>query len=118
MMKIALLTHSVNPRGGVVHTLELGEALVRLGHDVTVMALAAPGQKFFRSTTFQVEMVPIKDQIDATTYDMVKRRIDAYVTHLLDYLNNNDFDIFHAQDLPSGSGPGIPYPHSKENLFC
>ncbi len=98
MMKIALLTHSVNPRGGVVHTLELGEALVRLGHDVTVMALAAPGQKFFRSTICQVEMVPIKAQIDATTYDMVKRRIDAYVTHLLDYLNNNDFDIFHAHD--------------------
>lgn len=36
MTRIALLTYSTKPRGGVVHTLALGEALARAGHDVTV----------------------------------------------------------------------------------
>ena len=37
-LRIALLTHSVNPRGGVVHTLELANALQGAGHAVTVFA--------------------------------------------------------------------------------
>jgi len=97
-MKIALLTHSVNPRGGVVHTLELGEALLRLGHEVIVMALGTPGQEFFRPTTCQVEMVPIGEQKDASTYEMVKRRIEAYIEHLKIYLKYSKIDIFHAHD--------------------
>lgn len=43
-LRIALLTHSVRPRGGVVHTLELAEALLARGHDVTVVASAEPGE--------------------------------------------------------------------------
>ena len=38
VLRIAILAHSTNPRGGVVHALELGDALTRLGHDVTVHA--------------------------------------------------------------------------------
>ena len=49
-LRIALLMHSLNPRGGVVHTLELADALVQLGHDVTVIAAGRPGQKLFRPT--------------------------------------------------------------------
>ncbi len=45
--RIAILTHSTNPRGGVVHALELGDALCRLGHDVTVHAPDATGAGFF-----------------------------------------------------------------------
>jgi len=37
-MNIALLTHSTHPRGGVVHVLELGSALMARGHTVTIMA--------------------------------------------------------------------------------
>ena len=55
-MKIALLTHSINPRGGVVHVLELGRALMALGHAVTLVAPAAPGQAFFRETPCRVEL--------------------------------------------------------------
>ena len=36
-MHIALLMHSLNPRGGVVHTLELAEALIDRGHRVTLI---------------------------------------------------------------------------------
>ena len=32
-LRIAILAHSTNPRGGVVHALELGDALSRLGHE-------------------------------------------------------------------------------------
>ena len=38
-MRIALLTYSTKPRGGVVHTLALAEALVALGESVDVWAL-------------------------------------------------------------------------------
>ncbi|NHH78608.1 hypothetical protein DRA46_00661 [Burkholderia gladioli] len=31
-LRIGLFTHSVNPRGGVVHTLELARALGAAGH--------------------------------------------------------------------------------------
>jgi hypothetical protein len=31
-MRIAMLTYSVKPRGGVVHALEVSEALARRGH--------------------------------------------------------------------------------------
>jgi hypothetical protein len=44
-LRIALLTHSVNPRGGVVHTLELADALHARGHHVTVLAPAADGSE-------------------------------------------------------------------------
>ena len=37
-LRVAILAHSTNPRGGVVHALELGDALCRLGHDATVHA--------------------------------------------------------------------------------
>jgi hypothetical protein len=40
-LRIALLTHSVNPRGGVVHTIELASALSTQGHDVTVGGVEA-----------------------------------------------------------------------------
>ena len=47
-MKIAMLTYSVKPRGGVVHAIEVSEALQRRGHDVELMALARPGEALFR----------------------------------------------------------------------
>ena len=53
-LRIALLTHSVNPRGGVVHTLELARALHDSGHDVTVFAPARENEVMFRATPFPV----------------------------------------------------------------
>jgi hypothetical protein len=46
-LRIAMLTHSVNPRDGVVHALQLAEALHDLGHDATLIAPAEPGKDFF-----------------------------------------------------------------------
>lgn len=100
--KIALLTHSVNPRGGVVHTLELGRALHALGHQVTIFAPAAKGQRFFRATPCNVSFAPVT-HTPKNVVDMVSSRIDAYVSHLRNVLMHESFDIFHAQDSISGN---------------
>jgi glycosyltransferase-like protein len=102
-LHIALLTHSVNPRGGVVHTLELGRALQEAGHRVTVFAPAAPGQRLFRATPCEVELVPVSAERPASLVQMVEARIAAFVAHLTRLLAEREFDIFHAQDGIGGN---------------
>jgi glycosyltransferase-like protein len=102
-LRIALLTHSVNPRGGVVHTLELGRALHEAGHRVTVFAPAPPGQRLFRATPCEVELVPISADQPTSLADMVERRIEAYVAHLGRLLAERQFDVLHAQDGIGGN---------------
>ena len=100
-LRIALLTHSVNPRGGVVHTLELANALHAAGHTVTVFAPAAPGQALFRPVAHALRLMPVRD----TGGDLVTRvaaRIDACVAYLADALATETFDVLHAQDSISG----------------
>jgi len=101
-MKIGLLTHSVNPRGGVVHTLELAHALLDAGHDVTVMAPATPGQRFFRPVRCATELVPVA----STPPDMVAMvgsRIAAYVNDLAPLLDREPFDVLHCHDGIGGN---------------
>ena len=43
-----MLTYSVKPRGGVVHALEVAEALARRGHEVELFALARADEELFR----------------------------------------------------------------------
>lgn len=102
-LRIALLTHSVNPRGGVVHTLELAEALHKAGHQVTVMAPAAPGQGFFRPLQCAVELIPV-DVAAADMAQMVASRINAIEHHLQGLLSDgHGFDVWHAQDSISAN---------------
>lgn len=96
-MNIALLTHSTNPRGGVVHVLELGRTLMALGHTVTLIAPAAPGQGFFRETPCRVELAPAPPA-GADLAETVRRRIDALRVHLAALLQRERFDILHAHD--------------------
>ena len=101
-MKIGLLTHSVNPRGGVVHTIELAHALQDAGHDVMVMAPATPGQQFFRPLRCAFELVPVS----STPPDMVAMvgsRIAAYVDHLAPLLQRQAFDLLHCHDGIGGN---------------
>lgn len=101
-MKIALLTHSLRPRGGVVHTLELAQALVRRGHAVTVIAAAERGETLFRPVGFPVETValpPLQGELVA----QVTQRIDALVAALPPLLARGGFDLLHAQDSLSGN---------------
>ena len=96
-LKIALLTHSINPRGGVVHVLELGRALQARGHEVTVIAPAPPGQRFFRETPCRVELASAP-AAGADLADTVRRRIEAMRAHLTALLRREPFDLFHAHD--------------------
>jgi glycosyltransferase-like protein len=101
-LKIGLLTHSVNPRGGVVHTLELAHALHDAGHDVTVMAPAQPGQAFFRPVRCRAQLVPVAST-PRDLVQMVGSRIDAYVNHLTPLLARERFDVLHAHDGIGGN---------------
>jgi glycosyltransferase-like protein len=96
-LKIGLLTHSVNPRGGVVHTLELAHALHDAGHDVTVMAPASAGQQFFRPVRCATRLIPV----GATPRDMVEMvgaRIEAFTASMGELLTTTHFDVLHTHD--------------------
>ena len=44
--RVALIAHSTRPRGGMVHTLSLAEALHRAGTPVHVLALGDPADPY------------------------------------------------------------------------
>ncbi|AMK75204.1 MULTISPECIES: MSMEG_0565 family glycosyltransferase [Methylomonas] len=99
-LRIAMLTHSVNPRGGVVHAMQLAEALQDLGHDVTLIAATEPGKNFFRAVRCQTTLIPLPT-LSGDLVATVGQRIQAYI----DYFSRSDaetFDIYHAQDAISG----------------
>ncbi|MDE2277433.1 MAG: MSMEG_0565 family glycosyltransferase [Burkholderiales bacterium] len=101
-MKIGLLTHSVNPRGGVVHTLELAAALHAAGHDVTVFAPASPGQAMFRPVPHALALVPLASTPNGL-YEMVGSRIRAFEQHIGARHDLTDFDVWHAHDGIGGN---------------
>jgi len=55
---VLLVCHSTRPRGGLVHTLSLGEALLALGVDVRLVALGDPAAGLFRPTVLPHTIVP------------------------------------------------------------
>lgn len=95
-LRIALLTHSINPRGGVVHCLELAEALTALGHAVTVHAPGPAGARFFRATRCETRLIP-EAAPPAGLRGLVEARIAAFVDWFATP-GHADFDIFHAHD--------------------
>jgi glycosyltransferase-like protein len=99
-LRIAILTHSVNPRGGVVHAMQLAEALQDLGHNVTLIAASEPGKDFFRPVRCNTILIPLV-VLTGELVTTVGHRIEVYV----DYLARQDaetYDIYHAQDAISG----------------
>jgi glycosyltransferase-like protein len=104
-LRIALFTHSVNPRGGVVHTLELGRALVAEGHDVTIFAPTENGAPMFRPSPCQIVLANVASHA-VDTASMVQTRIDALKRALKATLRAQapaGFDVLHAQDSISGN---------------
>jgi glycosyltransferase-like protein len=100
-LRIAILAHSTNPRGGVVHALELGDALCRIGHEATVHAPDAGGAGFFRPTrcaTVSVDASPVGRDVTA----MVETRVADYLRHF-EVAGHRHFDVWHAQDGISGN---------------
>lgn len=100
-MKIALLTYSTKPRGGVVHTLALAEALARAGEDVTVWTLGRGGDTaFYRPVDPRVTVraVPFPAIEGEAVGPRIMRSIDVLAEAFSD-----DFEIVHAQDCISAN---------------
>jgi glycosyltransferase-like protein len=100
-LRIALFTYATQPRGGVVHVLELGRALRERGHAVVLHALDASGHGFFRPTPCATRIVPVEPMPGATTLAMVRSRIASYVEALAP--DGDRFDVYHAHDGISGN---------------
>lgn len=104
-MRVALLTYSTKPRGGVVHTLALAEALADLGVDVTVFSLGRGGDSgFFRPVrpSVTVRVVPF----EARDPESVGARILRSIATLRDAFDPSSFDVVHAQDCISANAVG------------
>jgi glycosyltransferase-like protein len=103
-MRIALLTYSTKPRGGVVHTLALAEALTRADQDVTVWTLARGGDTaFYRpvAPAVNVRAVPFPpidgEQVGPRIMRSI-RVLNGAFAHA-----NIEYDIIHAQDCISAN---------------
>ena len=101
-MKIAMLTYSVKPRGGVVHALEVSEALARRGHDVELIALARPGEELFRAPAVPLRVVRHLPP-DAPFDERVQSMLDAYAAGLRPILEAGRYDVVHSQDCLSAN---------------
>ncbi|WP_132255652.1 MSMEG_0565 family glycosyltransferase [Methylobacterium segetis] len=101
LLRIAILTHSTNPRGGVAHCLALAEALCGLGHEAVVHAPDPAGRGFFRNAGCPT--VPVAaNPVAGRTVDLVRARIDDYLRHFATP-SACDFDVFHAHDGIGGN---------------
>jgi len=95
---VALVTYSTKPRGGVVHTLSLAEALAERGAHVRIVALAPPGQGFFRPVGVPCTMVPA-----SPPGPTLEERVFASIDDLEEGLAGiaDEVDILHTQDCIS-----------------
>ncbi|HTH94366.1 MAG TPA: MSMEG_0565 family glycosyltransferase, partial [Rhodocyclaceae bacterium] len=83
--------------GGVVHCIELAEALTRQGHDVTLLAPARRGQVLFRTTHCTVRLIEDDGVHDSSLLDLVQQRI-ALFERYLSQPGHADYDVFHVHD--------------------
>jgi glycosyltransferase-like protein len=94
-VNVALVTYSTKPRGGVVHTLSLAEALTARGTPVQVIALGDPDEGFFREVNVPHHIVAAPPRKD-TLEERVFASVDALEQGLAAIAH--DVDILHTQD--------------------
>jgi glycosyltransferase-like protein len=99
-LKIALFTYSTKPRGGVIHTLELAEALHDLGYSVCVYALDKDGQGFDYPLSCAYQPVPARSA-PAEIEALIQQRIQEFVEFLSP--SQLTYDCYHAQDCISAN---------------
>ena len=93
---VLLVCHSTRPRGGLVHTLSLGEALVAWGVDAHLVALGDPAAGLFRRSALPSTIVPAPPPADDLT-QRVFDAVDALEAGLAALCPPGDV-ILHAQD--------------------
>jgi glycosyltransferase-like protein len=96
--RVALVTYSTKPRGGVVHTLSLAEALAARGVPVHIFALGEPGGDFFRPLDVPHTLIPAPPHLP-TLEERVFASVDALEAGLREIAG--DFDLLHTQDCIS-----------------
>jgi glycosyltransferase-like protein len=106
-VRVALLTYSTKPRGGVVHTLALAEALADLDVDVSVWTLGRGGDGgFFREVDprVEVQVVPLPHLEGETVGDRILRSISALGLAFAEHTRGHGaYDVVHAQDCISAN---------------
>jgi glycosyltransferase-like protein len=106
-MKIGLLTYSTRPRGGVVHTLALAEALAAAGASVTVWTFGrGSSTTFFRAVDPRVEQVVVP--MDERDGEEIGARILRSIATLRAAFDQafDGYDIVHAQDCLTANAAG------------
>ncbi|HUB22795.1 MAG TPA: MSMEG_0565 family glycosyltransferase [Streptosporangiaceae bacterium] len=95
---VGLVTYSVKPRGGAVHTVHLAEALHATGYPVRVIALGDPEAGFFRPVRAPVTIIPAPPALPT-----LEERVFASVAALAEGLGplTADYPILHTQDCIS-----------------
>lgn len=96
--RVALVSYSTKPRGGVVHTLSLAEAMTDQGQPVRVVSLGDPDGGFFRPVRAPFSLVPAPPPGD-TLEERVFASIDALTAGLGEIAG--EVDVFHTQDCIS-----------------
>lgn len=92
---VALVTYSTKPRGGVVHTLALAEALHALGQPVRVVGLGDPAEGFFRPVRAPHAILPAPRQLP-TLEERVFAAVDALAGGLATAADG--CPVLHTQD--------------------
>jgi glycosyltransferase-like protein len=96
--RVALVSYSTKPRGGVVHTLSVAEAMADLGLPVRVVSLGDPDQGFFRPVRAPVTLVPAPEP-RPTLEERVFASVDALEEGLAAIAD--EVDVLHTQDCIS-----------------
>ena len=95
---VGRVTYSVKPRGGVVHTLALAEALHAAGYPVRVIALGEPAAGFFRPVAVPFTIIQAPPSLPT-----LEERVFANVDALAEGLGRlaAEYPILHTQDCIS-----------------
>jgi len=101
-LRVAMLTYSVRPRGGVVHAIAVAEALAARGHAVELFAVGPPGAAFFRTPAVPATVVPHTPP-DGDFDAKIASTIATYRGGLRPLLRDGAFDVVHAQDCISAN---------------
>jgi glycosyltransferase-like protein len=100
MLSIGMFTYSTRPRGSVVHAASVADALARMGHRVTLYALAKPGAALYRDVACDVVLLPAREA-PADMDLLVRQRVDEFVEGLESRFVRHD--LLHAQDCLAAS---------------
>lgn len=117
-MRVGITVHSGNPRGGVVHAVELADALIGRGIEAVLFVPSADGTALFRGTRARVVTVPVPAMDGAPLAAMVEGRIAA-VADALSGPAGRGIDLFHAHDPISANALdrcGLPFVRTVHHI--